>query len=198
VVDTVGAVPQNDEAIHGWRRGPVAVTGASGQVGTPLRRRLGQLPNEVRPLGRDDDLAAAFGEADAVVHLAGTLQPHKPNTYRAANHETAVATAAALAHLQAQRVVFLSFLGARLDASNSYLRYKAEAEDALRSSGTPAVISGAITSTALPASPARPPRRSLRSPAKSRCSAVGHNSWLRCTGTMLWKRSFTPRSIPTL
>ena len=133
-------MPQNDEEIQGWRTGPVAVTGASGQVGTPLRRRLGQLPNEVRPLGRDDDLAAAFGDADAVVHLAGTLQPRKPNTYRAANLDTAVATAAALAHSPAQRVVFLSFLGARLDASNWYLRYKAEAEEALRSCGVPAVI----------------------------------------------------------
>jgi NADH dehydrogenase len=118
----------------------VAVTGASGQVGAQLRRRLGQLPNQVRPLGREDDLAAAFGEADAVVHLAGTLQPRKPNTYRAANLDTALATAAALARSRAQRVVFLSFLTARLDAANAYLRYKAEAEEALRSSGVPAVI----------------------------------------------------------
>jgi uncharacterized protein YbjT (DUF2867 family) len=118
----------------------VAITGASGQVGTSLHQRLGQLSNEVRPLGRDDDLAAAFGDADAVVHLAGTLQPRKPNTYRAANLDAALATAAALAHSQAQRVVFLSFLTARLDASNSYLRYKAEAEEALRSCGIPAVI----------------------------------------------------------
>jgi NADH dehydrogenase len=118
----------------------VAVTGASGQVGTRLRRRLGRLPNEVRPLGRDDDLAAAFGDADAIVHLAGTLQPRKPNTYRAANLETALAAAAALARSAAQRVVFLGFLTARLDSSNSYLRYKAEAEEELRSSGVPAVI----------------------------------------------------------
>jgi NAD(P)H dehydrogenase (quinone) len=137
---TVDAVPENDEAIQRWRTGPVAVTGASGQVGTLLRRRLGQLPNEVRPLGRDDDFAAAFGDADAVVHLAGTLQPRKPNTYRAANLDTVLATAAALAHSQAQRVVFLSFLGARLDASNGYLRYKAQAEEALRSCGVPTVI----------------------------------------------------------
>jgi uncharacterized protein YbjT (DUF2867 family) len=88
VLATVDAVPQNDEAIHRWRAGPVAVTGASGQVGTPLRRRLGQLPNEVRPLRRDDDLAAAFGDADAVVHLLRTLRPHNPNTYRAANLDT--------------------------------------------------------------------------------------------------------------
>ena len=118
----------------------MAVTGASGQVGTALRRRLDQLPNEVRPVEHDDDLAAAFGAADAVVHLAGTLQPRKPNTYRLANLDTALATAAALAHSAAQRVVFLSFLTARLDASNAYLRFKAEAEEALRSSGAPAVI----------------------------------------------------------
>jgi uncharacterized protein YbjT (DUF2867 family) len=123
-----------------WRTGPVAVTGASGQVGTLLAQRLGKLPNEVRPLGREEDLAAAFSDADAVVHLAGTLQPRKPNTYRAANLDTALATATALAGSRAQRVVFLSFLTARLDASNSYLRYKAEAEEALRSCGVPAVI----------------------------------------------------------
>jgi NADH dehydrogenase len=118
----------------------VALTGGSGQVGTSLWRRIEELPHEVRPLGREDDLAAAFGDVDAVVHLAGTLQPHKPNTYRAANLDTALAVAAALARSTAQRVVFLSFLTARLEASNSYLRYKAEAEEALRSTGVPAVI----------------------------------------------------------
>jgi NADH dehydrogenase len=118
----------------------VAVTGASGQVGTQLQGRLVRLPNEVRLLGRDDDLAIAFADADAIVHLAGTLQPRKPNTYRSANLDTALATAAALAHSTAQRLVFLSFLTARLDSSNSYLRYKAEAEEALRTSGVPAVI----------------------------------------------------------
>jgi uncharacterized protein YbjT (DUF2867 family) len=116
------------------------VTGATGQVGSALRRRFDQLPNPLRAVGRGDDLAAAFGDADAVVHLAGTLQPRKPNSYRAANLDTALATAAALARSRAQRVVFLSFLTARLDSSNAYLRYKAEAEEALRSSGPAAVI----------------------------------------------------------
>jgi uncharacterized protein YbjT (DUF2867 family) len=109
-------------------------------VGSQLARRLDQLPNQVRPLGRADDLAVAFRDADAVVHLAGTLQPHKPNTYRAANLDSALATAAALAGSQIQSVVFLSFLTAAVDASNSYLRYKAEAERALRSSDVPTVI----------------------------------------------------------
>ena len=139
-LDFVAKGPQIGKAVRvAWRTGPVAVTGASGQVGTGLRRRLDQLPNQVRPLGRENDLAAAFGDADAVVHLAGTLQPRKPNTYRTANLDTALATAAALAQSRAQRVVFLSFLTARLDASNSYLRYKAQAEEALRSTGIPLV-----------------------------------------------------------
>jgi NADH dehydrogenase len=85
-------------------------------------------------------MAAAFGDAEAVVHLAGTLQPGRPNTYRSANLDTALATAAALARSTAQRVVYLSFLTARLDSSNSYLRYKAEAEEALRSTGIPLVV----------------------------------------------------------
>jgi NADH dehydrogenase len=116
------------------------VTGASGQVGTALLERLGRLPNEVRAVGRSDDLATAFGGADAVVHLAGTLQPRKPNTYRAANLDTALATSAALARMPTSRVVFLSFITASVDASNSYLRYKAQAEAALRASGVPAVV----------------------------------------------------------
>src|SRR4029450_2585260 len=66
--------------------------------------------------------------------------PPNPNPSRAGNLDPALATAAALTHSQAQRVVFLSFLTARLDASNSYLRYKAEAEQALRSCEVPAVI----------------------------------------------------------
>ena len=99
---TVGAVPQDDEAINRWRTGPVAVTGSSGQVGTPLQRRLDQLPNEVRPLGRDNDLAAAFGDADAVVHRRDP-QPHKPNTYRAANLDTASPPPPRSPHSQAAR-----------------------------------------------------------------------------------------------
>ena len=101
---------QRGQAVRvAWRAGPVAVTGASGQVGTLLAQRLGERANEVRCLGREDDLAAAFSDAAAVVHLAGTLQPRKPNTYRAANLDTALATAAALARSGAERVVFLSF-----------------------------------------------------------------------------------------
>jgi uncharacterized protein YbjT (DUF2867 family) len=109
-------------------------------VGSALTTRLDDLPNQVRPLGRGDDLDVAFRDAEVVVHLAGTLQPRKPNTYRAANLDSAVATSLALAGSAVRRVVFLSFLTARLDDANSYLRYKAEAERALRSSGVPTVV----------------------------------------------------------
>lgn len=122
------------------RSGPVAITGASGQVGTALRRRFDALPNEVRAVGPGDDLTAACRDADAVVHLAGTLLPRRPNTYRAANLDTVRATAAALAGSRASRVVFLSFLSARPDARNRYLRYKAEAEQALLGGPVPAVV----------------------------------------------------------
>jgi nucleoside-diphosphate-sugar epimerase len=140
VISTVTNVTEHGEAAQRWRTGPVAVTGASGQVGSVLLRCLEAWPNELRPLGRGDDIARAFADADAVVHLAGTLQPHKPNTYRTANLDTVLATVAALARSRVQRVVFLSFLTARLDASNSYLRYKAEAEEVLRACGLPATI----------------------------------------------------------
>jgi uncharacterized protein YbjT (DUF2867 family) len=123
-----------------WFRGPVAITGASGQVGTALQKRLADLPNEVRALGRDGDLEAAFRGVDVVVHLAGTLAPRRPNTYRAANLATVGTTVAALRGSGAKRVVFLSYVDADPASRNPYLRYKGEAEGLLGDSGTPAVI----------------------------------------------------------
>lgn len=71
-----------------WLTGPIAITGADGHVGTFLRARLRATPNEVRPLSRSDDLAAALGDADAVIHLAGTLNPRGEDSYEDANVET--------------------------------------------------------------------------------------------------------------
>jgi uncharacterized protein YbjT (DUF2867 family) len=132
--------PTSSTTPAGWRQGPVAITGASGQVGTALQRRLAAFPNQVRPLGRGDDLARAFADAEVVVHLAGTLQPREPNSYTAANLGSVQATVAALAGSRVQRVVFLSFATADLRSPNPYLRAKAAAETALRDSGIPATI----------------------------------------------------------
>lgn len=120
--------------------GPIAITGASGQVGTALRRRLASLPNEVRALGREDDLATAFRDAVAVVQLAGTLRPEPPDTYEDANLRTVERTVAALEGSTVQRIVFLSYVGAHRNAANAYLRAKAEAEQALHRAGRDLVV----------------------------------------------------------
>src|SRR5512133_1242960 len=70
--------PTSSTTPAGWRQGPVAITAASGQVGTALQRRLAAVPNQVRLLGRGDDLATAVADAEVVIHLAGTLQPQSP------------------------------------------------------------------------------------------------------------------------
>src|SRR5262245_50122960 len=120
--------------------GPVAVTGASGHVGGVFSRRLGELPNEVRALGRRGNLVEAVRDADAVVHLAGTLQPLKGNTYEQANVETVRETVEALAGSSVKRVVFLSYVGADQFSPNDYLRTKGEAESLVTAAGRDAVI----------------------------------------------------------
>lgn len=124
----------------GWLTGPVVVTGASGQVGTALQERLAALPNEVRPLGRRDDVAAAVRDADAVVHLAGTLRPRRPDTYADSNLATAERVAAALPGSSVRRVVDLSYLDADPASDNPYLRLKGEAEQRLLAAGVPTVV----------------------------------------------------------
>ncbi len=123
-----------------WRTGPLAITGADGQVGRALQARLSNGPNEVRPLGRGADLGEAFRDAEVVVHLAGTLLPRRPNTYKAANLDTVLATVAALEGSTVERVVFLSFITADPRSSNAYLHFKGAAEHALRSCGVGVVI----------------------------------------------------------
>lgn len=120
--------------------GPVAITGASGQVGTALVRRLAGLPNEVRALGRRDDLAAAFRDADSVVHLAGTLRPRRRESYVEANLRTIERTVSALEGSTVERVVFLSYVGASTASPNAYLRAKGEAEAVLHRSGRDPVV----------------------------------------------------------
>ncbi|MGD9736236.1 MAG: NAD-dependent epimerase/dehydratase family protein [Solirubrobacterales bacterium] len=118
----------------------VAITGASGQVGTLLGQRLAAAGVEVTPLGRDEDWAAAIAGADAVAALAGTLQPARGESYRSANVETAAAVAAAARDGAVGRLAFLSYVGAAPDSANEYLRAKAEAEDLLVGSGAPTTI----------------------------------------------------------
>jgi nucleoside-diphosphate-sugar epimerase len=119
----------------------IAITGASGQVGTQLRERLGGAAGvELVSLGRDEDWGAAIAAADAVVHLAGTLQPRRGESYEQANVEPTRTVAAAALQGGLGRIVFLSYVGAATDSSNAYLRSKAEAEALLLASGVPTTI----------------------------------------------------------
>jgi NADH dehydrogenase len=120
--------------------GPVVITGASGHVGGFLSSRLAELPNEVRPMGRRDNLVEALREADAVVHLAGTLQPLKGNSYEQANVETVRKTMEALAGSSVKRIGFLSYVGADPASANDYLRTKGEAESLVARGGREAVV----------------------------------------------------------
>lgn len=118
----------------------IAITGASGQVGTLLGERLRESGAQVVPLNRGEDWRAGIAAADAVVHLAGTLQPKRPDTYDSANVETARTVAEAAAAGSASRIVFLSYVGASPTSSNEYLRAKAAAEELLVGSGVPTTI----------------------------------------------------------
>jgi NAD(P)H dehydrogenase (quinone) len=120
--------------------GPVAVVGATGHVGRVLSRRLAELPNEVRKLGRGDNVVEALSDAVAVVHLAGTLQPLKGNTYEQANVGTVRQTVAALAGSSVRRIVFLSYVGADPTSANDYLRMKGKAESLVTGAGPEALV----------------------------------------------------------
>jgi nucleoside-diphosphate-sugar epimerase len=123
-----------------WLTGAVAITGADGHVGRHLQERLRELPNEVRPLAREDDLAGTLRDADAVVHLAGTLAPRDGNTYESANVETVRRIVVALEGSAVRRLVFLSYPGADPSSANHYLRTKGEAEQLALGCGREAVV----------------------------------------------------------
>ena len=121
--------------------GPIAIAGADGHVGRWLAGRLGELGIEARPIPRDGDAAAAVAGSQAVVHLAGTLAPVKPNTFELANVDTVRRTLEAIAKAgPVQRLAYVSYVGADPASKNAYLRTKGQAEELIRESGTPSTI----------------------------------------------------------
>jgi NADH dehydrogenase len=120
--------------------GPVVITGADGHVGRALRARLDDVPNVVRPLGRDDDPGSACADAEVVVHLAGTLQAVHGNSYQDANVGTVRRTVRALEGSLVRRLVFLSYVGADAASANQYLATKGHAEEIVRGGPVGSVI----------------------------------------------------------
>ena len=118
----------------------IAVTGACGQVGTLVCRRLAEGSIEVLPLKRGDDWTDAIGKSEAVIHLAGTLKPEGRNSYDSANVQTTATVVAAARESHVSRLVFLSYVGADVASPNAYLRSKALAEGSLVESGIPSTV----------------------------------------------------------
>jgi len=137
----------------------VLLTGATGFVGTAVRRELREQGHEVRALVRTTRTAhidrregieimtgdvldthaclrAATG-CDAVVHLVGIRResPHDGITYEAMHTEATYGIMDAARRCGIERAVFMSALGARPDAASRYHTTKFESEEIVRNSG---------------------------------------------------------------
>ncbi len=133
----------------------VVVTGANGQIGRSTLLALAR--GGVRPtalvrgheslvdcttvgdwLASDVALGAIRG-ADAVVHLAGSLNP-PDGDYENANVAPTERLAQALDPGGTKRLVFLSYVGAAEKSRNRYLKTKARAERLLRDTQVPLTV----------------------------------------------------------
>lgn len=135
-------------------RQTIVVTGANGQVGQRLLTALQATNHTVIALVRTpielpatevianwlpaSRAKAAIAQADAVVHLAGTLKPFRGD-YVSANVRPTEALISALTN-QTKRIVFLSYVGASEQSANAYLAAKAQAETLLQQTGLPLTI----------------------------------------------------------
>ena len=142
-------------------RGIVAVTGASGFVGTPLIQALRDAGWAVRALVRSTDkldrlratgceaaladvrdrpsLERALAGCAAAVHLVAILRESGGATYDSVNRQGSANVAAAAKTVGVDRLVFLSALGAG-PSSTRYLRSKWAGEEEVRRSGIRHVI----------------------------------------------------------
>jgi uncharacterized protein YbjT (DUF2867 family) len=135
---------------------PILVTGANGQLGRRLLRRLPGARAVVRsPRAADslrgtdvrivdyrdaDGLAAAAAGCDAAVHLVGILKETRANRYEDAHERASAALAQAAERAGLRRIVCVSILGSRPDSPNACLASKGRAEEILLKGAVPAVI----------------------------------------------------------
>ncbi len=142
---------------------PLLVTGANGHLGRDLIRAVGdarlvravvrseraaavltELPEAVRPDVRildyaDEAALRAAGEGcGAWVHLVGILKEGRHARYEDAHERTCEVLARAAEKAGAERVVYMSILGAVPTSPNRCLASKARAEEILTSGATPA------------------------------------------------------------
>ena len=125
----------------------IAVTGASGFVGTHVVQRLFAAGHEVVPLSRGTGLdltrpdpgalEQALTGCDAVVHCAGINREIGSQTYDAVHVRGTQALVEAAVAARVSHISVLSFLRARPDGPTAYHRTKWAAEAIVRESGIP-------------------------------------------------------------
>ena len=128
----------------------IAITGATGFVGSHLARRLEAAGHEVVRLSRRTGfdltapnpgaLSTALEGSDAVVHCAGINREIGTQTYDAVHVRGTQALIDAAQATGVRHISVLSFLRARPDGPTSYHRTKWAAEALIRDSGIPYTV----------------------------------------------------------
>ena len=129
----------------------VAITGATGFLGSHLATRLSSEGHEVVRLGRrssagnedvvrarlDDvnQLTAAFAGCQAVAHCAGINREIGDQTYARVHVEATTNVVEAARRAGVERILLMSFLRARPDCGSAYHESKWAAEEIVRDSG---------------------------------------------------------------
>lgn len=118
----------------------IAITGATGFVGSHLATRLTSEGHEVlrtarRGLDDVDQLSAAFAGCKVVVHCAGINREIGDQTYARVHIQATRDVAAAARAAGVEKIVLMSFLRARPDCGSPYHESKWRAEEIVRDSG---------------------------------------------------------------
>jgi nucleoside-diphosphate-sugar epimerase len=131
----------------------IAITGATGFVGSAVLDAALADGHQVRALARRDQtaragvewvrgdlgdtasLAALVEGADAVIHVAGLTNTPDPATFEAANVTGTANVITAIKQAGARRLVFVSSLSARMPGLSAYGASKAKAETLVEASG---------------------------------------------------------------
>lgn len=127
----------------------VAITGATGFIGSHLAVRLSSEGHEVVHIGRRstgeeiikaslddvDQLAAAFAGCQAVAHCAGINREVDGETFQRVHIEGTRNMVEAARRAGVEKIVLMSFLRARPDCDSPYHESKWAAEEIVRESG---------------------------------------------------------------
>jgi nucleoside-diphosphate-sugar epimerase len=160
----------------------IAVTGANGQVGTRLLKRLQGGNIKVTGLVRRssglacdtvvtdwmhaEEATDAMASADTIIHLAGTLTP-TAGDYEAANVGPTKRIIDSIRSPSAARVIYLSYVGASDRSANAYLRAKGRCEQLLNSAFSEVTTFRCTHIVGEPGQPGKTARTMIAAPGKA-------------------------------